>query len=87
MARVNVNTASREELVDVAGLRPDVADAILRVRREGRITSVEALGRVPGIGPATLQQLRGALDLDTPAGNGGRGPGEPASRTAEVTRA
>jgi DNA uptake protein ComE-like DNA-binding protein len=35
MASVNVNAATREESVDVAGLGPDVADAILRVRREG----------------------------------------------------
>ena len=28
MAKVNVNTGTREELVDVAGLRPELADAI-----------------------------------------------------------
>ena len=87
MASVNVNAATREELVDVAGLRPEVADEILKTRREGWITSVETLGRVPGVGPATLERLRGTLDLGAPARSGGRGPGEPAPRTAEATRA
>ncbi len=86
MASVNVNAATREELVDVAGLRPEVADEILKARREGWITSVEALGRVPGVGPATLERLRGTLDLGAPARSGGRGPEEPASRTAEAAR-
>ena len=84
MASVNVNAATREELVDVAGLRPEIADEILKARREGWIMSVEALGRVPGVGPATLERLRGTLDLGAPARSGGRGPGEPASRTAEA---
>ena len=46
MARVNVNTATREDLVNVVGLRPDLADDILEFRRLGKITSVEALGEV-----------------------------------------
>ena len=75
MAKVNVNSATRQDLVDVAGLRPDLADEILRFRRRGKLTSVEALGEVPGVGPATLEQLREALDFRDQAGNGDdRGP-------------
>ena len=70
MARVNVNTATREDLVNVVGLRPDLADDILEFRRLGKITSVEALGEVPGIGPATLDQLRKSLDFRIQSGNG-----------------
>jgi Helix-hairpin-helix motif len=70
MARVNVNTATREDLVNVAGLRPDLADEILEFRRRGKITSVEALGEVPGLGPATLDQLRKSLDFRVQSGNG-----------------
>jgi len=94
MARVNVNTATREELVDIAGLRPEVADEILKVRRKGEIASVEALGQVPGVGPATLKQVREALEFSAPVGNGsalagsdGRGSEAAASRTVGAGRA
>jgi competence ComEA-like helix-hairpin-helix protein len=87
MTRVNVNTATRDELVDLAGLRPDIADAILKIRRKGEIRSVEALGQVPGVGPATLEQVREALDFSAPVGGGGRGVEAPASRAVEAGRA
>ena len=62
MAKVNVNAASREELVDVAELRPELAEAIVRFRDErGKITKADELDQVQGVGPATLEQLRKAL--------------------------
>ena len=65
MPKLNVNDATREQLVEAAGLRPAVADALLdyRARHGGRITSPEALGELPGVGPATLDQLRDVLDF------------------------
>ena len=58
MAKVNVNTGTREELVDVAGLRPELADAIVKFRgKHGSITSADVLEEVPGVGSATLEQL------------------------------
>src|SRR3954452_7643468 len=55
MAKVNVNKASREELVEVAGLRPGVAEAVLKARDEhhGRIPDVVALRE-------SLREVRGA---------------------------
>ncbi len=101
MAKVNVNTADREELVDVAGLRPDLADAIVKFRgKHGSITSVDVLEEVPGVGSATLEQLRKSLDFREKNGNGSdktdggsrkaaqeteRSVRETAHRTAEVT--
>ena len=77
MAKLNVNAATREELVDKAGLRPDVADAILAFRGKhgGRITDVEALDELRGVGPATLDQLRAALDFRAAAEGAGGGNG------------
>jgi competence ComEA-like helix-hairpin-helix protein len=69
--KVNVNTATREELVDVAGLRPDLADAIVKFRgKQGPITSADELEEVSGVGPATLEQLRKSLDFREKSGNG-----------------
>ena len=61
MAKPNVHTASRDELVE-AGVRAELADEILKRRRKGAI-HLEALEEVPGVGPATLEQLRQALDF------------------------
>ena len=63
MAKVNVNRATHEELVEAAGLRPQVAEAVLRLRDEhgGRIADLEALKEIKGVGDATLDHLREVL--------------------------
>ena len=72
MAKPNVHTASRDELVE-AGVRAELADEILKRRRKGRI-DLEALDEVPGVGPATLEQLRTSLDFrDQPRNGDDRG--------------
>ena len=72
MAKPNVHTASRDELVE-AGIRAELADEILKRRRKGKI-DLEALDEVPGVGPATLEQLRKSLDFrDQPRNGDDRG--------------
>ena len=72
MAKPNVHTASRDELVE-AGVRAELADEILKLRRKGKI-DLEALDEVPGVGPATLEQLRKSLDFrDQPKNGDDRG--------------
>ncbi len=62
MPKLNINDATREELVEKTGLRPELADAILEFRgKHGKITDVEALDELHGVGPVTLQQLRTTL--------------------------
>lgn len=63
MAKVNVNRATREELVEAAGLRPQMAEAVLRLRDEhgGRIADLEALKEIRGVGDATVDHLREVL--------------------------
>src|SRR4051812_14803434 len=87
MAKVNVNSATREELVDVAGLRPDIADAVLEFRREHhKIADAQALEELPGVGPATVDQLRQALDFGDQAEAGGKDAGRSVEKAAEATR-
>ena len=72
MVKPNVHTASRDELVE-AGVRAELADEILKRRRKGAI-HLEALEEVSGVGPATLEHLRQALDFreqQPGSGNGG----------------
>jgi competence ComEA-like helix-hairpin-helix protein len=59
--KIDLNLASREQLV-AAGIRPALADAILKHRgAKGAFASVDALIEVAGIGAATLQQLKSVL--------------------------
>src|SRR3954463_6692220 len=77
MAKPNVHSASRDELVE-AGVRAELADEILKRRRKGAVR-LEELDEVPGVGPATLEQLRQARAFREPPraaapsrGHGGR---------------
>jgi Helix-hairpin-helix motif len=87
MPKLNVNDATREQLVETAGLRPAVADALLeyRAKHGGKITSPEALGELSGVGPATLDQLREVLDFRDKGGNGHDKPGREAEREVRQT--
>src|SRR3954454_7289283 len=86
MAKVNVDSATRDDLVAVAGLRPEIADAVLEYRRKHhRIADARALEELPGVGPATVEQLRRALDFGDRGGNGDD-RAEAGERVAEATR-
>ena len=74
MAKINLHEATREQLVDSAGLRPLVAEAVLKVRDErgGEIADISALkdavSEVKGIGPA-VPRPAGRRSQSQPAGD------------------
>lgn len=56
---VRINYASKEEIVELPGIGPSKADAIVQYREEnGLFTSIEDLLQVSGIGEKTLESLR-----------------------------
>ncbi|KTR96700.1 competence protein ComEA [Microbacterium testaceum] len=56
---VDLNTATREQLDTLPRVGPAIADRIIAWRKEnGRFTSVDDLGSVPGIGEKMLDGLR-----------------------------
>jgi hypothetical protein len=73
MAKISLHKATREQLVEGAGLRPLVAEAILKVRDErgGEIADISALkdtlSEVKGIGPASLDKLGNVLRVSRQA--------------------
>lgn len=57
--RVNVNTASAQELETLTGIGPALAKEIVKDREEnGSFTTLEDLLRVKGIGESKLEEFR-----------------------------
>ena len=67
LAAVNVNTATKEQLDALKGIGPTKAQAIIDYRtKNGPFKSIDDLEKVPGIGPATLKDIRSDVTLSGP---------------------
>ena len=59
LAVVNINTATKEELTSLKGVGDKRAQEIIDYRKKnGNFKSVDDLGKVPGIGPGLMKQIR-----------------------------
>jgi len=62
--KININTASFEELQTLYGIGPVKAQAIIDYRNEkGFFHSIDELINVPGIGPKTLEKIRDEITV------------------------
>lgn len=62
---LNLNTATAAELEQLPGIGPSLAARIVQYRQEhGPFRTVDALLLVSGIGPATLEKIRGLVTVD-----------------------
>ena len=59
--RININEASVEQLVELPGIGPSRAKAILAEREKRRFRRVEDIMRVPGIGRKTFTRIRPSI--------------------------
>jgi competence protein ComEA len=58
--RLDLNLATKGELMQLPGVGPKMADRILDYRHKyGKLHSVADLAKIPGFGPATLKRLEG----------------------------
>src|SRR5690348_8434072 len=87
MPKLNVNDATREQLVETAGPRPAVVDALLEFRSKhgGKIAGRDTLGELHGIGPAALDQLRYVLDFRDRSEKGGNGSNKAVREVRQTT--
>jgi competence ComEA-like helix-hairpin-helix protein len=69
VGRIDPNRATVSELVRLPGIGPSLAGRIVADRdQHGAFPSPQALLRVRGIGPKTLDRIRGFLSFPTPSG-------------------
>jgi competence ComEA-like helix-hairpin-helix protein len=62
--RVEINSATWVEWLQLEGIGPSLAHRIVAYRRlNGPFQTIEEVGRVPGIGPATLDRIRPWLTM------------------------
>src|SRR5437899_1276631 len=68
IAAVNLNTATKEELIALPGIGPAKAQSILDYRKaNGAFKSIEELKDVKGIGVKRFEKLKGELTIAPPA--------------------
>lgn len=60
-AVININTATKEELMSIKGIGESKANAIIEYRKVNKFNSIEDIKNVSGIGDNTFEKIKGDL--------------------------
>lgn len=86
-AAINLNTATKDELVALPGIGPAKAQAILDYRnKNGAFKSIEELKDVKGIGAKRYEKIKGELTVvGTPAKPAAKAADAPSPKPADAS--
>ena len=62
-AAVNINTASKEELMTLKGVGEATAEAIIEYRKENKFTKIEDIKNVKGIGNKKFESIKKDIEV------------------------
>lgn len=61
--KININTASKEELETLAGIGPSKADSIIEYRETNKFNSIEDIKNVNGIGDSLYEKIKDLIEV------------------------
>ena len=59
LAAINLQTASKNELMSIKGIGPVKADQIIKYRKSNTIKSASDLQNIKGFGPGIIENVKG----------------------------
>lgn len=62
--KININDASKEELVTLPGVGEVLADRIIQYREKNKFSSIEEIQNVSGIGAKTFEEIKELIKVD-----------------------
>jgi len=62
-ADININTATKEELMSLPGIGNATAEAILEYRKENKFNEIDDIKNVKGIGDAKFEKIKGQISV------------------------
>ncbi len=65
LAKVNINTADKKELMTLDGIGSKKAESIIEYRKNNKFNSIEDLKNVDGIGSKIFDKIKSNITVDS----------------------